>query len=555
MNTQKATKIVVTMMLTCMVGMIAIRPAEAAGEESGIRVVYSPGLSDLSSGLVNAYMETNPGVRISLTALPEGGLKAAMEQGAIAIVSKEFFPKGDESCPCKLVVGRDVIVPVISRDNPFMEAIMQQGISAGTFSRIYGSQGITWGEMTGITSGQDVIPFIPAGNTARTYLAEFTGTGQAMMKGREVQDAGEMIQAISSGRYAIGFVSLEEAMNAPGIAMVPVDRNSNGKVDWFEDIYDSSGQMAHAVFLGKYPASLYSRIYVLAGGQPSGQEALAFLEWMLGDGQETVALAGLTGIDYSESHAGLQMLRGRSHAEAEVPAISASARNTLLVTGGILLVLVLAGIFLGRSGRKRAHSVQAGVQRGVLRIDPERIPGGLYFDKSHTWAFLEKDGKVRLGIDDFMPRVTGQVTRIILKNPGEQVKRGEPFMTLVQKGKQLQISAPLSGIITKLNEELLRDASALNADPYGEGWVCMVQPANWLQEIKSFVMREPYTGWIKTEVSRLKDFLTSAMKQDRETRVALVMQDGGEVVNGPLENLGPEAWEEFQAQFINKLPH
>jgi glycine cleavage system H lipoate-binding protein/ABC-type phosphate transport system substrate-binding protein len=545
-------KLSMTVVLTFLVGVIVTAPAEATGEGTGIRLVYSPGLAEVSDGLINAFMKKNPDARVSMSALDEKGLQGSLQEGAMALVTKEYITPEVENIPFRVVVGRDVIVPVISTDNPYLEAIMQQGISPGAFSRIYGSGGATWGELAGMESGPDVIPVLPAGNAARAYLAEFTGTGQGSLKGLEVEDAGEMPREISSGRYAIGFVSLADAANTRGITMVPVDRNGNGKVDWFEDVYETSGELTHAIFLGKYPGSLYSRIYLLADRQPSGQEELAFLEWMLGEGQETMAMAGLTGIDYSESHAGLQMLRGQNQASAEVPVISTLTRNTLLVTGGILILLVLTGIFLGRSGRKGVHAARSGAPGGAFSIDSGGIPAGLYFDKSHTWVFLEKDGKVRLGIDDFMPRVTGKVTRIIVKNPGEQLKKGEPFMMLVQQGKKLQVSAPVSGTIAELNEKLLRDASMVNADPYGEGWVCLVQPSNWLLEIKSFLMREPYTGWIKTELSRLKDFFTSVMNQDQEARVALVMQDGGEVIDGPLEDLGPEAWEEFQTQFINK---
>ncbi|MCX6223699.1 MAG: hypothetical protein NTV01_02940 [Bacteroidia bacterium] len=78
------------------------------------------------------------------------------------------------------------------------------------------------------------------------------------------------------------------------------------------------------------------------------------------------------------------------------------------------------------------------------------VPKGLYFDKTHTWAFMEKDGTVKVGIDDFLQHVTGAITSIKMKKPGEKIKKGEHILTIVQNGKRLNICAPLSGIIQKL---------------------------------------------------------------------------------------------------------
>ena len=49
-------------------------------------------------------------------------------------------------------------------------------------------------------------------------------------------------------------------------------------------------------------------------------------------------------------------------------------------------------------------------------------PEGLYYDKTHTWAFMEKEGLIRVGIDDFLQHVTGTITRVIMKEPGETLE-------------------------------------------------------------------------------------------------------------------------------------
>jgi len=189
--------------------------------------------------------------------------------------------------------------------------------------------------------------------------------------------------------------------------------------------------------------------------------------------------------------------------------------------------------------------------RPVMGENLVSFPGGLFFDKSHTWTFMEKDGNVRIGIDDFLQKVTGPITRVIMKEPGEHIKKGESFLSLVQCGKQLEIQSPVSGVVVGQNRALVEDSSSINNAPYSEGWVYMVEPLNWLKEMKAYAMGDHYREWIKAEFSRLKDFLSSGIKPLGNVEPAQVMQEGGEIREGVLEGFGPDVWEEFQTGFIN----
>jgi hypothetical protein len=64
-------------------------------------------------------------------------------------------------------------------------------------------------------------------------------------------------------------------------------------------------------------------------------------------------------------------------------------------------------------------------------------------------------------------------------------------------------------------------------------------------------MAEKYKLHIKNEFSRLKDFLAVALKPDEEKYALAILQDGGELRDGILSNLGPEVWEDFQTNFID----
>jgi glycine cleavage system H lipoate-binding protein len=186
----------------------------------------------------------------------------------------------------------------------------------------------------------------------------------------------------------------------------------------------------------------------------------------------------------------------------------------------------------------------------VLNESVLSFPNGLYFDKSHTWVFMEEGGMVKFGIDDFIPNVTGEYTRVIMKNPGETVKRREPVVTLVQKGKQITIHAPVSGTIKEINEALVSDPFTINSSPYNEGWIYKIEPSNWFREIRFYKLGETYKVWIGNEITRLKDFLACSFNIKKLSEEELAFQEGGELILEPLKDLEPKIWEDFQSYFI-----
>ncbi len=181
------------------------------------------------------------------------------------------------------------------------------------------------------------------------------------------------------------------------------------------------------------------------------------------------------------------------------------------------------------------------------------VPKGLYFDKTHTWAFMDKDGMVKIGIDDFFPHVTGLLTGIKMKNSGETIKKNEVFLSIIRNGKQLNIKAPVSGVIKTQNKALLTNTSLINSFPYSDGWVYVIEPTNWVREIQFLFIAEKFSTWLNTEFTRLKDFLAVYSKVNTPEYAGVILQDGGALKDGVLSNLDPEIWEDFQTNFINKF--
>ena len=204
--------------------------------------------------------------------------------------------------------------------------------------------------------------------------------------------------------------------------------------------------------------------------------------------------------------------------------------------------------------RKKNKLRTLSVSSDLIRVFNESsilIPKGLYFDKTHTWAFMEKNGVVKIGIDDFLLHITGTLSRVKMKNLGDKIQKGEAALTIINNGKQLTINAPISGTIKSLNNQIVDDASIVNFSPYNDGWIYTIEPSNWLRDTQFLIMADKYKDWLKNEFTRLKDFFALNIQTSNGGFVPVMFQDGGELKENVLADLEPEVWEEFQMKFIN----
>lgn len=223
----------------------------------------------------------------------------------------------------------------------------------------------------------------------------------------------------------------------------------------------------------------------------------------------------------------------------------------LILITFVTMVIIVDAIVQYNANRKSKVGSKSSVSVRIFSEASVSVPKGLYFDKTHTWSFMEQNGTVKIGIDDFLVHITGELNKILMKKPGEKIVKGEPAFTVIQNGKQLTINSPITGIIKSQNLQLADDSTSLKNSPFNDGWVYLVEPSNWLRETQAMIMADKYKEWLKNEFSRLKDFLATFKLDNNATLSPIVLQDGGELKDNVLEDFGPEVWEEFQTKFIN----
>jgi glycine cleavage system H lipoate-binding protein len=164
---------------------------------------------------------------------------------------------------------------------------------------------------------------------------------------------------------------------------------------------------------------------------------------------------------------------------------------------------------------------------------------------------MEPEGMIRVGIDDFFQHVTGSITRVVMKGPGEFIRRGEKMLTIIRYGKQLNLYAPVTGTIRAQNTDLKKNSALINASPYADGWIYQIEPRNWSREVQFMFLGEKYREWLKDEFIRLRNFFETSVKSHSAVYDYAILQDGGELKDNVLADLEPEVWEEFQTKFID----
>ena len=105
------------------------------------------------------------------------------------------------------------------------------------------------------------------------------------------------------------------------------------------------------------------------------------------------------------------------------------------------------------------------------------IPENLQYTTDHEWVLIS-NGEAKVGITDYAQDALGDVVFVDIPATGKAVMVGETVTEVESTKSVSDIYAPLEGKIIKINEELDESPELLNNDPYGEGWIFVLQVTN-----------------------------------------------------------------------------
>jgi glycine cleavage system H protein len=105
------------------------------------------------------------------------------------------------------------------------------------------------------------------------------------------------------------------------------------------------------------------------------------------------------------------------------------------------------------------------------------FPEDLRYTREHEWA-RKKGGNFVVGITDFAQEQLGDVVYVELPDVGDPVKKGESFGVVESTKAVSELFSPLTGKIVEVNDPLSDAPETVNDDPYEEGWMIVIEPAD-----------------------------------------------------------------------------
>jgi glycine cleavage system H protein len=165
---------------------------------------------------------------------------------------------------------------------------------------------------------------------------------------------------------------------------------------------------------------------------------------------------------------------------------------------------------------------------GWFHVEP-----GVRLHPGHTWARLEQDGLVAVGVDEFAEKLVGPAA-VELPGLGEKVSQGEPALALRAEGRAVPMLSPVDGTVVAVNPAL-RDGAAALADPYRAGWLFKVKPSRLAANLRQL------HG--VAAARRMLEDASEALLLRMEPALGHVLQDGGTPVPGIARAVAGERWE------------
>ena len=123
-------------------------------------------------------------------------------------------------------------------------------------------------------------------------------------------------------------------------------------------------------------------------------------------------------------------------------------------------------------------------------------PAELRYTREHEWAKVEGK-RARVGITHYAQDQLGDVVFVELPKVGTKVTQLQTFGVVESVKAVSDLFAPLSGVVAEVNQELTQQPERVNRDPYGAGWLIVIELSN-PAEADKLMSAQQYEEFLKT---------------------------------------------------------
>jgi glycine cleavage system H lipoate-binding protein len=181
----------------------------------------------------------------------------------------------------------------------------------------------------------------------------------------------------------------------------------------------------------------------------------------------------------------------------------------------------------------------------VNKVAGFKVADGYYYHSGHSWARIEHGGFVRLGVDDFAWRLLGKATDLSLPKIGAKLKPTETGWAIKREELTAEVLPPMSGVVMATNQNALRQPMTAKQDPYGKGWLVVIDPVSGLRmKTRSLLFEQKAVTWINAEAKKLDEMVQGIYGVP-------LAATGGEIVDDIYGNLHDLKWEDLVHTFLH----
>lgn len=292
----------------------------ADGELSGnITISGAFALYPLAVKWSEEFQKLHPDVRIDLSAggAGKGMTDVLADVVDLGMVSREVYAPELEKGALPFASAKDAVVITVNAENPLAQQLMRHGISKETATKIWiTGEYTTWGQVLGTDNKTPIHVYTrsDACGAAETF-AMWMDKKQEDLLGTAVFGDPGLASAIQADKLGIGLNNIgyayDEKSRKPnqGLLVCPIDGNSDGVIDAEEYFYDTKDDFIAAVAEDKYPSPPARDLYLVSHGVPTNPVVVAFLEYVLTEGQQYNVPVGYIGLSEDKLQKGLSQLK------------------------------------------------------------------------------------------------------------------------------------------------------------------------------------------------------------------------------------------------------
>jgi glycine cleavage system H protein len=137
------------------------------------------------------------------------------------------------------------------------------------------------------------------------------------------------------------------------------------------------------------------------------------------------------------------------------------------------------------------------IDKFIFRVAPDRL-----YSCDGMWAFWvesQGNGQVRIGLTDYLQQLNGDVAFVHVKPVGTELAVGDEIAELETIKAVVGLNSPVSGKVVEINPDLDLNPEIINQEPYGKGWLAVIDPMDWQSDRAKLLDPQAYLSAMRSQ--------------------------------------------------------